>query len=44
MLILSFRHLMLPGVGWMILVRAELLGKMRGVMRHPMEVRVLDSA
>lgn len=42
--ILSFRHLVFPGIGWMILMAAGLLRKVGGAMGQTMEVRVPDSA
>jgi hypothetical protein len=40
-LMLSFWHLVFPGVGWMILMAAGLLGKVgRGAMGQTIEVRL----
>ena len=41
---LSFRHLVFPGVGWMILLAARLLWKAGGAINQTLEVRVPDSA
>jgi hypothetical protein len=43
-LMLSFRHLVLSGIGWMILMAAGLLRKVRRVMGQTMENGVLDTA
>ena len=41
---LSFRHLVFPGVGWIILMIAGLLRKVYGAVEQTMDVRVLYSA
>jgi hypothetical protein len=40
---LSFRHLVFPGVGWIILMIAGLLRKVYGAVEQTMDVRVPDS-
>jgi hypothetical protein len=41
-LLLVFRHLVFPGVGWVILMVAGLLRKAGGAVSQMMEVRVVD--
>jgi hypothetical protein len=38
---LFFRHLVFPGVGWIILIGAELFRKEKGALSQTMEVRRL---
>lgn len=43
-LMLSFRYLVFPGVAWIILMTARLLGKAERAMGQTIEVRKPDSA
>jgi hypothetical protein len=40
---LSFRHLVFPGVGWMILMVAGFLKKMKRVVVQTLDIRVPNS-